>query len=96
MDIPISFGKICRACQFSDQARNAKNRFGLPQKRTENGWETVSWDVAYREISKQLKQQKRSQIGLYVGEQAMRRSADFLRAMNFGVAHGLQNVFSSF
>ena len=92
---PFSFGKICTACQYSQQARTSAGRFGMPMKRVGDSWTEVSWDNALKEIAEQIAQEDHDQLGVYIGEHAMRRSADFIRAMNFSVAHGAGHIFST-
>ena len=92
---PFSMGIICCASQHAQRARTAPSRITQPQKRVGEGWQTVSWESALQEISAALKSVAHDEQGIYIGEGAMRRSADFLRAMNFGVAHGLNHIFST-
>ncbi|MEC7986272.1 MAG: molybdopterin-dependent oxidoreductase [Myxococcota bacterium] len=93
---PFSLGTICQASQNSQKARISPERLRSPQKRNGDQWEDVSWEQALREIGATLQNNpSREKIGLYIGQHAMRRSADFVRSLSFGVAHGLTNIFST-
>jgi len=75
------------------------DRLTTPQKKTENGWQSVSWDSALGDIGGKLAQLKKDHggdaIAMYVGTAAGFGVLHPIFAQGFMDAMGSRNMFSS-
>ncbi len=68
---PLSKGHICPKAVALKDVYLDKNRLKQPVRRTEDGWETISWEEAYDEVVTNLKsvqaQHGVNSVGIYLG-----------------------------
>ncbi len=55
-DNPLSRGYICPKATAIADLQDDPDRLRRPVKRTDNGWEEIEWETAYREIAARLEQ----------------------------------------
>lgn len=95
---PVSGGGDCPVLAYVPSALAHPERIKQPQRRTDAGWESVSWDVAIQAIGEQLRSIRSSQgpesIGMYLGGDRWGRTRETVRALAFGAAMGTPHVFS--
>lgn len=88
---PFSQGHICPKAVALQDLYNDKDRLAKPVKKTESGWQELSWKEAFKLVAHQLKriqkQYGRDSVGVYVGNptvhnlEAMIYGADFFRQL---------------
>jgi anaerobic selenocysteine-containing dehydrogenase len=88
---PFSKGYLCPKAIALQDVYTDKNRLKQPIRRTENGWETISWETAYDEVASNLKRIQKeygnSAVGTYLGNPnahnfgAILYLPDFLRSL---------------
>jgi anaerobic selenocysteine-containing dehydrogenase len=70
-DDPFSRGYICPKAYGLKELYHDPDRLRQPVRRTANGWEEISWDEAYKEITSRLlairEQYGNNAIGMYAG-----------------------------
>ncbi len=68
---PISKGHICPKAVALQDIYNDPDRLRTPIKKTDNGWQAISWKQAYKEVTKQLKriqrQHGKNAVAVYLG-----------------------------
>ncbi len=68
---PLSRGHICPKAIALQDLYNDPDRLRKPVRRTENGWEEISWQEAYDEVAKKLsgvqEQYGKAAVGMYLG-----------------------------
>jgi len=83
-DDPISKGHICPKAVALQDIYNDPDRLRTPIKRTGNGWQAISWDQAYDEVTTELKKIQRTNgknsVAVYLGNPTVHN----LDAMLFG------------
>ena len=88
---PFSKGYLCPKAIALQDVYTDKNRLKQPIRRTQNGWETISWETAYDEVASNLKRIQKeygnSAVGTYLGNPnahnfgAILYLPDFLRSL---------------
>jgi anaerobic selenocysteine-containing dehydrogenase len=96
---PFSRGHICPKAVGLKDIYLDKNRLKQPIRRTETGWEEISWDEAFTEVTAKLKeiqmQYGKDSVGVYQGNPSVHNSGTMLSAPAFLRALGSKNRFSA-
>ena len=96
---PFSRGHICPKAVGLKDIYLDKNRLKQPVRRTETGWEEISWDEAFTEVTAKLKdiqsQYGKDSVGIYQGNPSVHNSGTMLSAPAFLRALGSKNRFSA-
>ena len=95
---PLSAGYLCVKGKHGPASRQGPERLLHPLKRTEAGWEQISWDQAYREVAARLRQIRQRHgpqaIGMYYGAGNPTSFFNFLFAQGFMSALGSRSFFN--
>ena len=95
----FSNGHICPKAVAMQDIYADPDRLKMPVKRTEHGWEEISWKAAFDEIEKQIKaiQKKhgRNAIGTFVGNPTVHNLGSLLKGPTFFKSLGTKNMFSA-
>lgn len=96
---PFSRGHICPKAVGLKDIYLDKNRLKQPVRRTETGWEEISWEEAFTEVTAKLKeiqtQYGKDSVGIYQGNPSVHNSGTMLSAPAFLRALGSKNRFSA-
>ena len=96
---PFSRGHICPKAVGLKDIYLDKNRLKQPVRRIESGWETISWEEAFSEVTAKFKaiqtQHGKDAIGVYQGNPSVHNSGTMLSAPSFLRALGTKNRFSA-
>jgi anaerobic selenocysteine-containing dehydrogenase len=96
---PFSRGHICPKAVGLKDIYLDKNRLKQPVRRTESGWETISWNEAFDEVASKLKsiqtQHGRDAVGIYSGNPSVHNSGTLLALPALLRALGTKNRFSA-
>ncbi|MCU0467899.1 MAG: molybdopterin oxidoreductase family protein [Arcicella sp.] len=96
---PFSRGHICPKAVGLKDIYLDKNRLKQPVRKTHNGWETISWEEAFTEVSSKIKdfqkQYGKDVIGVYQGNPSVHNSGTLLSAPGFLRVLGTRNRFSA-
>jgi anaerobic selenocysteine-containing dehydrogenase len=96
---PFSRGHICPKAVGLKDIYLDKNRLKQPIRRTETGWETISWEEAFTEVTAKFKaiqaQHGKDAVGVYQGNPSVHNSGTLLTAPGFLRALGTRNRFSA-
>lgn len=96
---PFSRGHICPKAVGLKDIYLDKNRLKQPIRRTETGWETISWEEAFTEVTTKFKtiqaQHGKDAVGVYQGNPSVHNSGTLLTAPGFLRALGTRNRFSA-
>ncbi len=96
---PFSKGHICPKATALEDVYNDPNRLKFPVRRTESGWQQISWDEAFDEVISSLKavQEKygKNAVGVYQGNPSVHNSGTMLTASGFFKALGSSSKFSA-
>ena len=96
---PFSRGHICPKAVGLKDIYLDENRLKQPVRRTETGWETISWNEAFDEVASKLKsiqnQHGKNAVGVYQGNPSVHNSGTLLTAPAFLRALGTKNRFSA-
>ncbi len=96
---PFSRGHICpKAVALQDFYQDA-DRLRTPIRRTETGWEEISWDEAFTDITANIQHIQNTQgkdaVGVYLGNPNAHNFGNALFLPHFFKALGSRNRFSS-
>ena len=95
---PLSAGYLCTKGKYGPASRQGKERLRRPLKRTEDGWQEIPWDQAYREVAARLREIRRRHgpdaIGMYYGAGNPTSFFNFLFAQGFMSALGSRSFFN--
>ncbi len=84
---PFSKGHICPKAMGLKDIYLDKDRLKRPVKRTENGWEEISWEEAYAEVVTNLikiqEAHGKNSIGVYLGNPVVHNSGTMLSGASF-------------
>jgi anaerobic selenocysteine-containing dehydrogenase len=98
-DDPFSRGYICPKAVALQDIHYDKDRLRHPVRRTSNGWERISWNEAFDEVAKNLKQINatygRNSIATYLGNPTVHNSGALLFAPGFLRSLRTRNRFSA-
>lgn len=96
---PFSKGYLCPKAIALQDIYTDKNRLKQPIRRTEKGWETISWETAYDEVTSNLKRiQKehgKSAVGTYLGNPNVHNFGSILFLPDFLRSLKTPNLFSA-
>jgi anaerobic selenocysteine-containing dehydrogenase len=96
---PFSRGHICPKAVGLKDIYLDKNRLKQPVRRTETGWETISWNEAFDEVASKLKaiqaQHGKDAVGIYSGNPSVHNSGTLLSIPALMRALGTKNRFSA-
>jgi anaerobic selenocysteine-containing dehydrogenase len=96
---PFSRGHICPKAVGMKDIYLDKNRLKQPVRRTTAGWETISWEEAFTEVTAKFKsiqaQYGKDAVGIYQGNPSVHNSGTLLSAPGFLRALGTKNRFSA-
>ena len=96
---PFSRGHICPKAVGLKDIYLDKNRLKQPVRRTESGWETITWHEAFDEVASKLKaiqaQHGKDAVGIYQGNPSVHNSGTLLSAPALLRALGTKNRFSA-
>ncbi len=96
---PFSRGHICPKAVGLKDIYLDKNRLKQPVRRTETGWETISWNEAFDEVASKLRaiqaQHGKDAVGVYQGNPSVHNSGTLLAAPALLRALGTKNRFSA-
>ena len=96
---PFSRGHICPKAVGLKDIYLDKNRLKQPVRRTESGWETISWEEAFIEVTAKFKaiqaQHGKDAIGVYQGNPSVHNSGTLLSAPALLRILGTKNRFSA-
>ncbi|MCL4254337.1 MAG: molybdopterin-dependent oxidoreductase, partial [Anaerolineae bacterium] len=98
-DDPFSEGHICPKATALEDVYHDKNRLKHPVKRTENGWEEISWEQAFDEVTDNLlriqAQHGNNAVGIYLGNPNSHNAGSILYAPALIRALKTKNRFSA-
>lgn len=98
-DDPFSEGHICPKATALQDVYHDKNRLKHPVKRTENGWEEISWEQAFDEVTDNLlriqAQHGNNAVGIYLGNPNSHNAGSILYAPALIRALKTKNRFSA-
>jgi anaerobic selenocysteine-containing dehydrogenase len=96
---PFSRGHICPKAVALKDIYEDPNRLRQPVRRTENGWETISWQEAFEEVATKLKaiqgQYGNNAVAMYAGNPSVHNSGTFLAGTGLMRALKTKNIFSA-
>jgi len=96
---PFSKGYLCPKAIALQDIYTDKNRLKQPIRRTENGWETISWETAYDEVANNLKRIQKehgnSAVGSYLGNPNAHNFGSILYLPDFLRSLKTPNLFSA-
>jgi len=98
-DDPFSEGHICPKATALEDVYHDKNRLKHPIKRTENGWEEISWEQAFDEITDNLlriqAEHGNNAVGIYLGNPNSHNAGSIIYAPALIRALKTKNRFSA-
>jgi anaerobic selenocysteine-containing dehydrogenase len=96
---PFSAGYICPKASALQDFYSDKDRLKTPIKRTKNGWQAISWDDAFSEISAQFKKTQnehgKDAVAVYLGNPNAHNLGSALMLKPFMKSLGSISRFSS-
>ena len=98
-DDPFSRGYICPKAVALQDFHYDKDRLRHPVRRSSNGWERISWNEAFDEVTRNLKRinahHGRNSIATYLGNPTVHNSGALLFAPGFLRSLRTRNKFSA-
>ena len=96
---PFSRGHICPKALGMKDIYEDPDRLKFPMKKTESGWEQISWEAAFDEVTNKLKDIGRkygdNAIGVYQGNPSVHNVGTTLFSPNFVRSLKTKNRFSA-
>ena len=96
---PFSRGHICPKALGMKDIYEDPDRLKFPLKKTENGWEQISWETAFDEVAQKLiairNQYGANAIGVYQGNPSVHNLGTTLFSPNFVRSLKTKNRFSA-
>ncbi len=96
---PFSRGHICPKATALEDIYNDPNRLKYPVRRTDDGWEQISWDEAYDDVIQNLKtvqaQYGNDAVGIYLGNPNVHNTGSILFGAPFIRSLRTKNRFSA-
>lgn len=96
---PFSQGHICPKAVALQDLYDDKNRIKHPMRRTENGWQRISWDEAFDEVATKLKniqtKYNNNAVGVYTGNPTVHNYGSLLFGPFFFSGLKTKNKFSA-
>lgn len=98
-DDPFSKGHICPKPIALQDVYNDPDRLKYPVRRTDDGWQRISWDEAYDEVVRNLKavqaRHGRNAVGIYLGNPVVHNPGTLLFGPPFIRSLRTKNRFSA-
>lgn len=95
----FSRGHICPKAVALADIHNDPDRLRTPVRRTENGWEKISWEEAFDEVASRLNDIRtkygRHSVGLYQGNPTVHNYGSMLFGLMFARALRTKNKYSA-
>jgi len=95
----FSRGHVCPKAVALKDIYEDPNRLRQPVRRTEKGWETISWQEAFDEVASKLKviqaQHSTNAVAMYAGNPSVHNSGTFLAGTGLMRALKTKNIFSA-
>lgn len=96
---PFSQGHICPKAVALQDFYHDKDRLKTPLKRTNNGWQALSWEQAYDEIATRFRglqaEHGQDSVGVYLGNPNAHNFGNAIMLPRFFKALGTNNRYSS-
>jgi len=96
---PFSKGYNCPKAMALQDFYTDKDRLKTPIRRTETGWEDISWEVAYTEITEKFKsiqkEHGKNALAIYLGNPNAHSLGNAMFLKSFSKSLGTNNRFSS-
>lgn len=96
---PFSRGHVCPKAVALKDIYEDPNRLRQPVRRTDKGWEKISWQDAFDEVAVKLKtiqgQYGNNAIAMYAGNPSVHNSGTFLSGTGLMRALKTKNIFSA-
>lgn len=96
---PFSHGHICPKATALEDVYKDPDRLKRPVRRTENGWETISWQEAFDAVERGIKsvQEKygKDAVGIYLGNPNVHNTGSLLYGAPFIRSLRTKNRFSA-
>lgn len=96
---PFSHGHICPKATALEDIYKDPDRLKMPVRRTENGWEKISWDEAFDAVEQGIKsvQEKhgRDAVGIYLGNPNIHNTGSIIYGAPFIRSLRTKNRFSA-
>lgn len=96
---PFSRGHICPKAVALQDFYNDKDRLKTPLKRTNDGWQEISWEQAYDEIATRFRglqaEHGQDAVGVYLGNPNAHNFGNAIMLPRFFKALGTNNRYSS-
>lgn len=98
-DDPLSKGHICPKAVALQDIYNDPNRLKKPQRRTDTGWEEISWEEAFDEVVEKFtgiqEEFGANALGVYLGNPNVHNTGSMLYVTQLNRALGSKNRFSA-
>ncbi len=96
---PFSRGHICPKAVALKDIYEDPNRLKFPQKRTENGWQQISWEDAYSEVVGKIKEIQakygNNAVAMYQGNPSIHNLGTTMNSPLFAKSLHTKNLFSA-
>lgn len=96
---PLSRGHICPKAVALKDLHEDPDRLRKPIRRTDQGWQEMEWDDAFRLVADRLHQTRteygRNSLGVYLGNPNVHNHGSLVATLPFLRALGTQNRFSA-
>jgi anaerobic selenocysteine-containing dehydrogenase len=98
-DDPFSRGHICPKAVALKDIHEDTNRLKFPVKRTESGWQQITWDAAFGEIAAKINETQarygRNSIAVYQGNPSVHNLGTMLNGRELLKSLKTKNAFSA-
>ncbi len=98
-DDPFSKGHICPKAMGLKYVYEDPNRLTHPMKRTNSGWEKISWTAAFDEIEEKIKEIRtkygNDALGIYFGNPSVHNTGTILNSTTLAKSLKSKNIFSA-
>lgn len=98
-DDPFSKGHICPKATALEDIYKDPDRLKLPVRRTDDGWEQISWEEAFDDVERNLKaiqaEHGNNAVGMYVGNPTVHNLGSMLMNAPFMRSLRTKNRFSA-
>lgn len=96
---PFSRGHICPKAVALKDIYEDPNRLKFPVKRTENGWQQISWEAAFEEVVRKIKEIQakngNNAVAMYQGNPSIHNLGTTMNSPLFAKSLRTKNMFSA-
>ena len=96
---PFSRGHICPKAVALKDIYEDPNRLKLPVKRTENGWQQISWEAAFEEVVSKIKEIQskngKNAVAMYQGNPSIHNLGTTMNSPLFAKSLHTKSLFSA-